>query len=234
MKDNLEILILLFYYNRPNLVKNALNSIKENTYNNYKIAFIDDGSDIKGEEIINEFYKNDFNNKIIFYNTNDTKEEKIKRGGSIFGMYANTAIEELKSDIIIMLCDDDALTPNYLFDLNNFYQNNQDIKYSYSHIIEFNPLIETYKNKEKKYNILNHCNPINPYHMVDASQVSFRLECYYNNIKFPYPLTKNLDAHIYSLLYLKYGNCIYNNITGQYKAIHENQLGKTDSYDIIN
>ena len=203
MKNDLNISILLFYYNRPKLVLNALNSIKESTYKKYKVIFIDDGSEINGKDIVHTvFSEKEIKEHFIFYNTNDTKEEKIKRGGSIFGMYANKGIEETKSEIVIMLCDDDALIKNYLFNLNEFYKKNENIKYSYSHIIEFNPLHETYYNKEKKYNILNHVTPINPYHNVDASQVSFRLECYQSdNVRFPFPLTQNLDANIYSQLY---------------------------------
>jgi hypothetical protein len=46
---------------------------------------------------------------------------KNKQGGSIFGKYANIAMETLESDITIMLCDDDALTPDYLEYLNHYY-----------------------------------------------------------------------------------------------------------------
>lgn len=57
---------------------------------------------------------------MCFLNTEDSKENKLRRGGSMFGKYANIAMETIDSDIIIMLCDDDALIPDYLFNLNVF------------------------------------------------------------------------------------------------------------------
>ena len=41
--ESLKILILLFYYDRPEMVKNALKSIENSSYKNFTIAFIDDG-----------------------------------------------------------------------------------------------------------------------------------------------------------------------------------------------
>ena len=44
-KNDLKFLILFFYYNRPEMVLNAIKSLNKNTYKNFEIAFIDDGSD---------------------------------------------------------------------------------------------------------------------------------------------------------------------------------------------
>ena len=43
-KDNI-ILILMPYYNRPKDVLLALNSIKNQSYKNWRLVFVDDGSD---------------------------------------------------------------------------------------------------------------------------------------------------------------------------------------------
>ena len=55
--EQLKFLILLFYYNRPEMVKNALQSINESTYTNFTIAFIDDGSEHEGKPIVHEILK---------------------------------------------------------------------------------------------------------------------------------------------------------------------------------
>lgn len=64
--NDLTILILLFYYNRPELVKNALFSIKNNNYVNWKLAFIDDGSLINGEKIVRSIFNENEINKCVF------------------------------------------------------------------------------------------------------------------------------------------------------------------------
>jgi glycosyltransferase involved in cell wall biosynthesis len=118
-----KILILLFYYNRPNLVKIALNSIKIHNYNNWEIAFIDDGSEEPGEPIVREILSEHLD-KIKFYNTNDSIDIKMLRSkehGSIFGKYAQQAVEESDADIVMMLCDDDALYPEYFNNLNKYF-----------------------------------------------------------------------------------------------------------------
>ena len=119
-----KILVLLFYYNRPNLVKIALKSILEHSYSNWEIAFIDDASEIPGKTIVEELLKEHLN-KIKFYNTNDSIENKLSRGqehGSIFGKYAQIAVEESDADYVLMLCDDDALYPGYLENLNKYFK----------------------------------------------------------------------------------------------------------------
>ena len=88
-KKELKFLILLFYYNRPKMVLNALNSINKLSYKKFEVAFIDDGSDNPGEPIVRETLKPSFLKKVTFYNTNDTVKAKIERGGSNFGKLAN-------------------------------------------------------------------------------------------------------------------------------------------------
>lgn len=116
-----------------------------------------------------------------------------------------------------------------------FLYKNIDVQYSYSHVIKYNPLIETYVNKKKTECNLNRFDDINGNSKVDASQVSWRKTCYsIGKCVFPYPKTNALDAVLYQQFYDKYGYCIYNGLDGQYKAFHEKQLGVTNSYDNIN
>jgi glycosyltransferase involved in cell wall biosynthesis len=77
-KDNI-ILILMPYYNRPKDVLLALSSIKNQSYKNWRLAFVDDGSDEPGEDIVRGFFEEKDLDKVIFYNTGDTKEIKQKR-----------------------------------------------------------------------------------------------------------------------------------------------------------
>ena len=51
MKMN-KFLIILAYYERPKIVLNALNSILNSSYENFEVAFIDDGSNLRGEDVV--------------------------------------------------------------------------------------------------------------------------------------------------------------------------------------
>jgi len=240
--DNLKILILLFYYNRPEMVKtNALKSIENSTYKNYEIAFINDSGETSSEHLLSEIKDK---SKIKTYNIGMSDDEKRTKGGSIFGSYANLAIQESDAEIVIMLCDDDAVLPDYLENLNKFYQINS-CAWSYSRVKYYNPEIEDYTNAEDDYvnkrgpvgstvdlNRNNH--PLNPFCQCDASQVSFRTFYFKDrNVWFPFPQTRNLDASIYQSMYNAVGPCYPSGFYGQCKGVFADQLGsRTSDFEI--
>jgi glycosyltransferase involved in cell wall biosynthesis len=219
------VLILLFYYNRPVLVRTALKSIKDHNYTNWELAFIDDGSEVEGKPIVEEIL-GDCLNKVRFYNTNDNTETKLKRRneeGSIFGKYAQQAIQESDADYVIMLCDDDALYPNYFNNLNNYFKEHPQERYVYSHIHTYDPVLTSLdKNPLFEDHHLNKTEPLNPHFKIDMSQVAWRrksfLEC---NIQFPYPMTLNLDAVIFNQMFNSFGPCNFSGFIGEYKAIYK-------------
>jgi glycosyltransferase involved in cell wall biosynthesis len=230
MKD-LKITILLPYYERFNLVKLALESIKRQNYSNWELFFCDDGSKNNGEEILDEFFPDCDN--VWYSNTKTTIDEKRKLGGSIFGHYLNEFILNSDSDLCIFLCDDDALYPNYLSNLNQWYNKNNDMNYSYSHVQPFN-IIDNMKYDDIENNLtnkfplnyfLNHTNSLFPVNMVDASQVSWKTHLFKeHNVRFNFPQTANLDSHLYKQFYDICGNCEFNGFKSQYKSVHPDQL----------
>jgi glycosyltransferase involved in cell wall biosynthesis len=223
----MKILILLAYYNRPEMVRIALQSIANQDYDNWELAFVDDGSDISGENIVKEMLGNHLH-KIKFFNTNDTKDQKVLQGGSIFGKFWNNAMYNTDADIAIMLCDDDALYPEYLKKLNEYYSKN-NVNYSFGHVSLFDPSVEKDINSiTDNLNtwLNNHYGPIHPANQVDASQVSWKIDAIKKfDIKFSYPKTADLDSDLYMQLYNYLGYCPYNAIITQYKGWHQDQLG---------
>lgn len=216
--------ILLPYYRRPEIVIGALNSVIDSTYKNYKLSFIDDSGDESFKQTflsLGSFKEEDYVPVLM------SDKEKQSIGGSIIGKVMNSEISNYESDKIIILCDDDALFPDYLEKLNNFYTKNPDNLWSYCYVSIFNPLEESYKTS--KINLSTSLNqyttPIHPWHKVDASQVSFSRDYFIKTTGFSYPLTRNLDADIYNKLFPILGNCAPNYIIGQYKGTHEKQLG---------
>jgi len=223
----------------------ALKSVLQSSYPNWELSFIDDSTKQNGNKIIEEllsensdyvnapnYYgeKINFLDKIKVYKTGNIREN----GHSIFGKFANQAMIESDSDISIMLCDDDALLQDYLMNLKNFYIKNLAIKYSYCHLIEYDPEKVAKLKEIRRIDVgdrypdfpLNRSECINPYCNIDSTQVSWRREEFVKIGKFPYPQTRDLDASIYDAMFKAWGNCCWNGLTGQYKGWFDDQLGK--------
>jgi glycosyltransferase involved in cell wall biosynthesis len=139
---NLKFEIILAYYKRPKIVLNALNSILNSTYTNWHLSFIDDsGDELFKEDLFNFGFNNE---KIEYIPILMSDSEKSSLGGSVHGKYMNEAIKKTDSDIIIILCDDDAIDHSYMENLNIFFNSNPDEMWCYSHVKFFNPNIESY------------------------------------------------------------------------------------------
>ena len=228
-KEDIKILILLAYFERPNMVKIALESIKRQSYHNWEVAFCDDGINYLGKPIVEETFSKEDLEKFKFYATGDSPEQKINQGGSKHGQMLNEAMQESDADIAFILCDDDALYKDYLNNLVSFYNNNPNLIYSYGKVSIYNPHdFISFETLEDNFNhVLNHIGgPISPYCTVDASQVSWRLNDFKEaEIKFSFPQTAALDAVLYQQLEAAFGKCHPNECVAQYKGIYPQQLG---------
>ena len=231
MKTN-KFLIVLAYYERPEMVVNALESINELDYSNFEVAFIDDGSTKKGEPVVREVCKSIID-KFKFTYIDNTIDDKYKQGGSIHGKYMNEAILASDADIVIILCDDDALVSDYLTNLNNFF-NTHDNLWCYSHVNFYNPEIESFRCSRPKPTLtglntdtLNtHINMIVPSCKVDGSQVAIKREAFIKyNVWYPYPQTKDCDRFIFESFINYLGLCPFSGCIGQHKGWFVNQLG---------
>lgn len=221
----LKIQILFFYFERPQFLISILKSLRRQSYDNWELHLIDDGTKDFAKEILLEMMYEDEKKKCWFYKTNDTPEKKKERGGSIFGKFANDAMLNSDADITFMLCDDDALYDRYLRNLNEFYSNNIGINYSYSHVSSYDPTKQSPIGLPYSACHLNLVNDIHPSNRVDASQVSWRrAKSLKLGLNFPYPQTANLDSVVYRQLYTFYGPCKFNGFVSQYKGFHKTQL----------
>lgn len=227
----MKVLILMSYFNRPKLVINALNSIKQSNlyHQDWELVFGDDSSPIPGKPIV-ERILSDHLEKVKFVHTNMTLDQKLEQGIKI-GYYANQAILESNADIAITLSDDDELVPSYLKEISNFFQTHSDIMYCYSQVRIYNPLIQTSEKVGHETTFNQYKELINPVNKVDASQVAFRLTCCKQyNVKFPEttlgskPWINNIDGGFFQQLYDQFGPAHPSGLTAQYKGIHDYQL----------
>lgn len=230
----LKILILMSYYQRPILVKNALHSIlKANEHYQYwELAFGDDGSEIPGRPIVEDILK-DHLDKVKFVHSGMNFEDKIKRG-LILGKLANEAIAESDADVALILCDDDELVPTHLKELAGFFSGHPNILYCYSKIHIYNPFFQKSENVNNVTGKFNKWDTkINPVGKVDATQVAWRLDCckkygawFRDSTKAVQgkPWTKDTDKSFFENLYNKCGECHPSDLVAQYKGVHDYQL----------
>lgn len=218
--------IVLMYYDRPNMVRFALDSIAAQDYDNFWVSIIDDGSQSPIEPIVEKY---PFIDKVSIWQTGDSIDQKHAQGGSRFGEQVNKALELSDADVAMMLCDDDALLPSTLTGLYQYYTVHPEVTYSYGHVLTFDPMQPAnYQSIKGRYgHQLNSYNqPINAFCRVDASQVSWRLKPYIEaGITFPHPQTAALDAVVYQQMYDRLGPCVFNELVVQYKGIFPDQLG---------
>lgn len=227
--------IILAYYERPKIVLNALNSILDITYPNFRVTFIDDGSIIKGEPIAREVCSSIIDKFDFYYIYNDIPQ-KIKQGGSIHGKYLNKTIYESDADHIIILCDDDSIYPNFLDNLNEFLNRaeNHNKCYFYHNVVRYDSSTQTYKEGIERNDMTYSTNrwktPINCNCVVDSSQVTFSKQATIDaGISYPYPQTSSLDAALFQKMFDKWGHCEYSGLISQLKSDnHDNMIRKVD------
>lgn len=224
--------LVIAYYKRPKIVQHALNSILESHNQNYHLTLIDDsGNDDFKETFLNYGFDKD---KITYTPIMMPDSEKINLGGSVFGKYVNNVIINSTADIFILICDDDAILPTYLDDLEKFFTENPNEVWCYSHAKFFNPETDHYNNAVDRLdsyalNITNlnvRTDRINPYCTVDSSQVAFKIDAMKRgNVYYPHPQTMNLDATIFNNFFGRFGSCPFTGKFGQYKGWFDEQLG---------
>lgn len=227
---DLRILVIILYWDRPKMVRNALNSIKEMEYDNWELAFIDDGSEVPGEPIVREILGDHIDN-VKFTRAETTMAQRFDPGSPI-GLYINDAVMASTADVAVLVCDDDALLPNYFSNLNKWFSENPNEVWGYCHVVTFDPSREDYHTLPKiarpiGTDINSHTTRIAPSCAVDSSQVAYRTRCIKDEgIRWIYPQTGCLDANFYEKMYAQYGLCPFMGFVGQYKAYFQDQMGR--------
>jgi glycosyltransferase involved in cell wall biosynthesis len=98
IKHNPLISVIIPYYNAPELLKESINSILKQTFNDFELLVLDDGSIINAEEIITEF--------------NDERIRYIRNKNVGLANNINRSLPLLKGTYIARLDQDDISEPN--------------------------------------------------------------------------------------------------------------------------
>ena len=125
-KDELFVSIIIPTYNRANLIKRAINSILNQSYTNYEIIVVDDGSTDNTKEVIESFNED----KINYY------VHKKNRGAAAA---RNTGIKYSKGAFIAFQDSDDKWLPEKLEkEMDIFLESSDEIGVVYSGYLYLN------------------------------------------------------------------------------------------------
>ena len=110
--------IITTSYNYENYIKETIESVISQTYPNWEMIIIDDGSKDNSIEVIEEYCKKDSRIKLFTHPNNQNKGliETVKLG-----------INKAQNDWLVFLESDDTITPNYLEKKLEIIKQNSDI-----------------------------------------------------------------------------------------------------------
>lgn len=118
MNDKIVFSIIMPFYNSESYVKDAVLSIINQTFTNWELLAVNDGSTDSGTEIVKSF--------------NDKRIKVINKKNGGYQSAVNCGLDHATGEYVIFLGSDDQLFPNILNDIYN------DIEKNDSDIIAFN------------------------------------------------------------------------------------------------
>jgi len=114
----LKVTILLSTYNRANLILETLESIKNQTYNNFECLITDDNSTDDTEIVVNYFIKTD--SRFYYFK----KPKKYPQGLSATRNFGLDLAQDRNAEFIQFFDDDDIMHPRKLeLQIQPFYEN---------------------------------------------------------------------------------------------------------------
>lgn len=221
--------IILVYFERPNIVKNALNSLNDLEYDNFHLTIIDDGSrkEFAIGPVAKEILRPDIWQRTSLILTGDSVDYKESINGSRHGEFMNAALRSSDADVAVILCDDDALVHDVLNNVDDFFTKNPDEQWVWGRIIPFNPEHETLSELPIRDHPLNRFRGrISPAFNIDSTQVIYKRKAVVDkNILYPSVGMGAFDASIYQQIEAHHGQCPAGNFYTQYKADFRWQMG---------
>ena len=135
--------IIIPVYNKEKYIEKTIMSIKAQTFQEFEVIFIDDGSTDKSVELIKPFL-------------NEAKFKIIQQPNSGVSAARNVGIAQAKYDFIAFLDADDLWHPQYLEEHKNAWIQFNDVSIigsKYIKVEEGNEVIFDFENRPKAYEI---------------------------------------------------------------------------------
>lgn len=210
MKLTPKVSVLLPVYNAQKFVKEAIESILQQTFSDFELIIINDGSNDNSSEIINEFR----DDRIVVVNHDENK-------GLIFTL--NEGLDISRGEYIVRMDADDFSLPERLFIQVNFMDQNEDIVVSGGQMIDYDGKIQLSKNpivsEEVKASLLFSCVISHP--TVIIRKEIFKKEKFYYNKSFIH----SEDYELWSRVIKSYKVSNVKDVILKYR-IHHNQVSQ--------
>ena len=100
--------IILPTFNRGHMIRLAIESVLSQTYNDWELIIVDDGSTDKTKDVIDKFIEKDNRVKYLYQKNQERSAAR------------NNGIKEAKGDWICFLDSDDIYHVNHLEEFKNF------------------------------------------------------------------------------------------------------------------
>ncbi len=118
-----KVSVVMPTYNRPEFLPKAINSILKQTYQDFEIIIVDDGTKIRADKVISKI-----NNSKIKY-----IQHKENKGGAAA---RNTGIKNAKGEYIAFLDDDDEwLSKKLETQMRDFERTGEDVGFCFSAVL---------------------------------------------------------------------------------------------------
>lgn len=210
--------IIIPNYNKEEFLEEAINSVLNQTFNNWKLYIIDDASTDKSKLIIDKFKHN---NKIIIKKLNKNKGPSFCR---------NLGIRISNSNFIAFLDSDDYWTKNKLEDQISFMTKN-NYNFSFS---DYTPFFYLKNNKRfiKPTNIISNFNLLK---FTLNSSINTSTMILSRNLikKFKFKKIKKLEDYLFKCEILKKGIIAYKlNLNTAYYRILKKSRSSEKIYNI--
>lgn len=193
--------VVLFSYNRPRMLREALDNVFSQSEQEFTCWLVDDGSDFPVEDMWREIADERL---VLCTSPKITMEERIDPNSSRWQTNVNKVLSYIpKDEWVVYLCDDDLLSPTWLEECKRGFDENEN-----THLI----LGETYyffdgedylKDGRKGFLAISakESDPEFINLWWNCGAFAHRMECYYNeNLKWRYGYQDR--AHSYDVQYI--------------------------------
>ncbi|MBY0600227.1 glycosyltransferase family 2 protein [Bacillus bingmayongensis] len=123
-----KVTVIMTSYNKPDYVGKAIDSILNQTLEDFELLLMDDNSNKSTQDAIKPFLKD---SRIKFYRSNinsiSERVEKIR-----YAVLINEALKDAKGKYITYATDDNMYVPNRLEKMVDFLEQHQEVQIAYS------------------------------------------------------------------------------------------------------
>lgn len=125
----MKISCILTSFNRPVLVRQALQSLADQSHRDFELLVVDDSDKFDIEKVLKDFDLPDV--KIAHFDV--TPEDRRKKNR--LSMNINAGLEVAAGDLVTALCDDDYYYPGWFANASDFFEARPDVTVGFGKVV---------------------------------------------------------------------------------------------------